>query len=125
MLSFAYFSWWYGDALVNFWQAIGIMTEKIFSFFSIKLLLRTLVDPWKRDAFYVENASLDIRLRIWFNNLISRFIGFIMRTFTILLGLAATVLFFVLLLALLFVWVMLPIVVLFLIFNGIRVIING
>lgn len=120
-----YFSWWYGEGLVNFWQAIGIMTEKIFSFFSIKLLLRTLFDPWKRDAYHVENASLDIRMRIWLNNLISRFIGFIIRIFTIFLGLAATILFFAFFLALLCTWVLLPIVVLFLIFNGVRVIING
>lgn len=120
-----YFSWWYGEGLVNFWLATGIMTEKIFSFFSIKLLLRTLFDPWKRDAYYVENASIDIRLKIWFNNLISRFIGFIIRLFTISLGLVATVLFFMFFLVLIFIWVLLPIVVLYLIFNGVRVIING
>jgi len=120
-----YFSWWYGEGLAKFWQATGIMTEKIFSFFSIKLLLRTLFDPWKRDAFYVENAAIDVRMKIWLNNLISRVIGFVIRLFTIFFGLTATMLFFAGLFAIMIFWVLLPLVIVFLIFNGLKVIFNG
>lgn len=120
-----YFSWWYGEGLVNFCQATGIMTEKIFSFFSIKLLLRTIFDPWKRDAYTIENASLQDKLKIWLNNLISRFIGFVIRFFTIILGLCATALFFLVMICLFVAWFLLPIIILYLIINGARTVLNA
>lgn len=120
-----YFSWWYGEGLVKFWQGIEVVTARIFAFFSIKDLSKTLFNPWKRDSFSVENASLDVRLRLWLDNMISRLIGAIMRSFIIILGLAATILFFSLALIVFVVWLGLPIVVFFLIINGVRVIING
>lgn len=122
---FTYFSWWYGDGLIRFWQAIQIMTEKVYSFFSITLLLRTIFDPWKRDAYYIENAAIDIRIKIWFNNLISRVIGFIIRLFTIFAGLVVTSVFFIFLIVILLGWVFLPIVVIFLIINGLKVMLNA
>lgn len=120
-----YFSWWYGQGLINFWQAILVMSEKIYSFFSVRILIRTLFDPWKRDAYGVQNASLQTRLRVMLDNLISRFIGFIIRLITILLGLATTLIFFLFLFLVLMVWMVLPIVVIFLVVNGIKGVVNG
>ena len=120
-----YFSWWYGEGLVGFWQAIEVMTAKIYNYFSISLLAKTLFSPWKRDSYSVENASLDVRLRIMLDNLISRFVGFILRSVLILFGLAVTIIFFAFFLAIIAAWFLLPIVILILIFNGARIMING
>ncbi len=120
-----YFSWWYGEALTNYLIAIKVMVGKVYSFFSIRVLIKTLFDPWKRDAYSVENASLQARMKIWLDNMISRLVGFAVRLFTVLLGLAAILLFFVLLLVGLLVWLAFPILVLGLIINGARIMING
>ena len=64
-------------------------------------------------------------MKIWLDNLISRFIGFVVRLFTVFLGLAAIILFFVLLFAIMIIWILMPLVVLALIINGARVMING
>ena len=120
-----YFSWWYGQGLVGFWRAIEVMTEKVFSFFSINLLLRTLFDPWKRDISHVENASLDIVFKIFLDNLVSRLIGAICRFFIIIIGLIITMIFFLVLLSVFFIWILLPIIAVFLIFNGARMVLNG
>lgn len=120
-----YISWWYGQGLLGFWQGILIMTEKIYSFFSIRTLVRTLFDPWKRDNYTVENASLETRMQILLNNLISRFIGFVIRLVTMLFGFMITAIFFIFILTVVLIWLMLPLVVLFLIINGLRVVIYG
>jgi hypothetical protein len=120
-----YFSWWYGEGLVKFWTAILVMTQKIFSFFSIKLLIRTIFDPWKRDAYTIENASLQDKLKLWLNNLISRFIGFVIRLFTIILGICATTLFFLVMILFFAAWFLLPIIILYLIINGVRTVLNA
>lgn len=120
-----YISWWYGEGLLGFWQGILIMTEKIYSFFSVRTLVRTLFDPWKRDNYSVENASLQTRTKVLLDNIVSRLVGFIIRLMTVLIGLSITTLFFAILMIILLVWILLPLVVLFLIFNGLRVVLNG
>jgi len=122
---FLYFSWWYGEGLVKLWQAIEVITAKVFASFSIGNLARTLFNPWKRDSYSVENASIDVRLRIWLDNAISRLIGALMRSVVILIGLGITILFFGFAIVLFIIWLSLPIVVIALIVNGVRVVING
>jgi len=120
-----YFSWWYGLGLESFWQAIKVITKKIYNSFSIGTLLKTLFAPWKRDVVMVENASLDMRFRILIENLIAILVGFMVRFFTILVGLFLTGFSFLVMFFLLIVWVIMPFLVFLLIINGIRQIIYG
>ena len=59
---------------------------KLFNYFSIDLLLKTLFLPWKRDEVDMTNMSLDDRLRVMLMNLISRLVGAVVRTGTIFVG---------------------------------------
>jgi hypothetical protein len=120
-----YFVWWYGQTPIFICQAIINITQKIFSSFSVVLLLKTLFDPWKRDVLAVENASLDVRFNLWLQNLVSRLVGFVVRFFTIIAGLISTAVVFIFLLAIFLVWLLMPIIIIFLIVNGIRMILNG
>jgi len=120
-----YLSWWYIEEPTLLWRAIIIITKKVFASFSVVLLLRTLFDPWKKDILSAENVSLDVRFKIWVNNLISRFIGFIVRLGTILVGLILTVLTFIILIIGFFLWLVMPMVIIIFFFNGIRMIFNG
>lgn len=119
-----YFSWWYGTELKFLWQAIGTMIAKIYSFFSISLLIKTLFDPWKRDVVSAENLSINDRFRLLIGNLVSRFVGFLIRFVTILIGLFFTLAFALLMIVFLVVWLFLPIIIILLIFNGTRIILN-
>ncbi len=63
--------------------------RKLFSFFSVDLLFRTLFLPWKRDEVDTTNMALDDKLRVYLMNLVSRLVGAVVRSFTILIGLLA------------------------------------
>ncbi len=55
---------------------------------SIPTLARTLFAPWKRDYDDASDQSLAGKMRVGFENLISRFVGLLIRVFTIFAGLA-------------------------------------
>jgi len=120
-----YFYWWYFEEPLILWKAARIITKKIFSEFSVPVLLRTLFDPWKRDVSFVENASLQELFNIWLGNFISRLVGFIMRTFTILIGFILTIISLFVLLVFMLAWFLMPIIIIFLIINGSTMVFNG
>lgn len=120
-----YFSWWYYDELLYLWRSIKIITKKFLSSFSIAVLLRTIFDPWKKDVVYLENPSLDARLKAMVNNLFSRCIGFVIRIFTIAIGLILTGIVFTLLISVFLVWLLMPVIIITLLVMGVRSIQNG
>jgi len=120
-----YLVWWYAQEPAYLWRAVNVTSNKILNLFSVPILIRTLFDPWKRDVTYVENASLDVRYKVWLNNLISRLVGFVVRLITALTGILFATLAFLVLAAFFLVWLALPIIIIFLLFNGLKTILNG
>lgn len=120
-----YFTWWYFDEPQYLWRSIIIITKKIYFGFSIGMLVSTLFDPWKKDVIYAENVSLDVRFRIMIDNLVSRFIGFVMRFFTVLIGLTSTGLSFIFLLVLFLSWLLMPAIIIALFILGLKAVNNG
>ena len=120
-----YFSWWYYDEPAYLWRCLTIVVKKVYASFSVGILLRTLFDPWKRDVYGAENPSLDMRFKIFLDNLISRFVGFTVRVFTIIIGLILTFMVLILLLGLFAVWLLMPVLIVGLLINGIRLVLNG
>lgn len=78
-----FFGWWYGEAFGRLLSFIKHFYAYIFDLFSVKISLRTLFAPWKRDQIYYENLSLQQQLQVWLLNLTSRFVGFWVKAFTI------------------------------------------
>lgn len=79
-------TWWYSGG----WrQRAALMAERIAQtsdYFSIGLLLRTLFSPFRQiSAGHIE-GSWNVQLRALFDQLISRVIGAIVRTFMVLFG---------------------------------------
>jgi hypothetical protein len=81
------FSWWYTSGLLDQLRRIKTMLVKVGDQFSIALLLKTLFQPFRQiDAGKVEGALGD-KIRAWFDKLISRFIGGLIRSTVMIIGL--------------------------------------
>ncbi len=79
-------SWWYGAGWrqrITFLQArlTGVM-----DFFSIDLLLRTLFSPFRQISAGQVQGPINVQLRAFFDQLISRLIGGAVRLFMIIFG---------------------------------------
>lgn len=115
----ALFLWWFRYVPGRIWEISTKTISKIYDFFSISLLLSTLTQPWKRDEIDSSNASLDVKLRIWMMNLVSIFVGFSIRSMTILFGLVTISLTSISAIVSLAIFCLLPIFSIFMIYKGI------
>lgn len=93
--------------------------HKVYDFFSIALLLRTLTQPWKRDEIDSSNLALDEKIRVLMMNLVSVFIGFTVRSITIFLGLMAIFLLAVFCLTFIVIFYLLPVFSILMIYLGV------
>jgi hypothetical protein len=80
-------SWWYGDGWRRQVKVIKSRLISSIDFFSIELLASTLFAPYKQISAGSVNGPIAIQIRAFFDNLISRIIGAIVRTGMILIGL--------------------------------------
>lgn len=107
--------WFYGDAILIIYQIVTTYCLKIFDIFSIPILARTLLDPWKRDIISTKKMSLDMRIQAFFWNIFSRIIGFFIRLVVLIFGLLILVIIFVLGILLLLIWILFPLITIYLI----------
>lgn len=114
-----FFGWWLVDQPIQLWGLTAKITHSVLIFFSIPVLIRTLFAPWKRDIYTPKNASLDIIFKTIIDNFISRLIGFIVRFFTIIVGLVATGVCFIVLIAMMIFWLCAPVIILFILYKGV------
>ncbi len=118
-LTIYFFKWWYGEAYGRVFKYIKAGYIYATDMFSIKICFATLFAPWKRDAISYEGLSLQQRFQVWTLNLASRFIGFLVKVFTI-----TAYLFFVAFLSfcsliVIVVWLMYPLLIALLIFRAV------
>jgi len=83
---FAFFSWWLVFVPSKIIYVSKKLLKKTYDFFSIDLLFRTILLPWKRDELDTTNMSLDQKLQVMIMNIVSRFVGAAVRGGTILIG---------------------------------------
>lgn len=84
--------WWYGAGWQ--WAMKRAIVERLLwvnETFSITALIRTLFAPFKQ-TYSKPGGSVDIRIHAFFDNVISRFVGFFARSFIILTGLLVGIL---------------------------------
>lgn len=80
-------SWWYGEGWVSQWRRIGRRFMGTLNFFSIGQLLETLFSPFRQiSANTASDGSFGGAVRAFFDQLISRIIGSIVRLITIMAG---------------------------------------
>ena len=82
-------SWWYGRGWIGQWARIAHRFALTLEFFSIGQLISTLFSPFRQiSAVSSGDGSFGSSLRGFFDQLISRIIGAIVRCFTIIAGVA-------------------------------------
>lgn len=91
-----FFSWWYGPGWKNAFFRITQRVDILAAEFSMGILVATLFEPWKQITSYAgPNAPIDIKFRIFFDNIFARIIGFIVRSAVLLFGAVMCLLLFI------------------------------
>lgn len=83
MIAAAFFTWWYGQGWALVFKNIQRRLRQTAQMFSVSILLRTLFAPWRRIITY-PGASLADHMRAMSDNLVSRFVGFMVRIFVLI-----------------------------------------
>jgi hypothetical protein len=83
----AFFRWWYVEGWFDQIKKVGSHLQSTSDSFSIGQLLSTLFSPFRQISAHDSGRSLDAKLAAFANRLISRFVGFFIRFFTIITGL--------------------------------------
>lgn len=86
MVIVGFLSWWYG---IGWWQrvrAVGQRLASTFDYFSIDLLIKTLFSPFRQISAGKVRGPIGVQMRAFFDRLISRIIGSIVRSFMIIIG---------------------------------------
>ncbi len=108
MLIVGLLSWWYG---AGWWQRIVAVKERIaglYDYFSIDLLLKTLFAPFRQISAGGVRGPLSVQLQAWFDRLISRIIGAVVRIGVIVIGSLALLLGAFVGLTMIIVWPLIP-----------------
>ncbi len=107
MLIIEFFSWWYTRGFARLASTLQARLKAIWYMFSIPILLKTLFAPWKRIQTD-SGKGIQNFFRAIVDNLVSRFVGFTIRLFTIVAGLVSMVAMLVVSLVILIIWPFLP-----------------
>lgn len=105
----AFVAWWYGAG----WRRRALFVRdrlaRVMDAFSIDLLLKTLFAPFRQISNDRVDGPIGMKIRAWFDKLISRMVGAVVRLLTIMVGII--VLFGTLFwgLAILAIWPVIPI----------------
>lgn len=104
-------SWWYGDGFVERFVALKRRLVGASNLFSVKLLLATLFSPYKQlGTGKPSRGTMADKLHAISDRLVSRMIGFAIRTITIVTGLLVIVVEAVLGILIAIVWLIAPMI---------------
>ena len=82
--------WWYVTGWLQTARRVITMTKSISRTFSMPLLVRTLIAPWRR-IVSIPGRSFDARIRAALDNFVSRCIGLVVRALVLLVASIATI----------------------------------
>ena len=117
-----YFQWHYTLAFIDIFHIWRNITNFLFNFFSIPILIRTFFSPWRRLHADRETEGFDLvdSLSTGLVNLIMRIVGALMRSMLIVIGLCAVVVAIVGGIIFFILWTVAPIIIVLLCAAGIH-----
>lgn len=124
-LKIMFLSWWYGEASAKLFNFLKHFFAYLFDLFSVKICLRTLFVPWKRDYISTEGLSIQDRFQVFLLNMVSRIVGAIIKTVTVITFCLVATGSLVLSGIIVIIWYLYPAVVISLLVFGIKLIIAG
>lgn len=101
-------SWWYG---AGWRQRVVILRERLaktVDYFSIDLLAKTLFAPFRQISAGRVNGPLGVKMQAFFDRLISRMIGMMIRSTMIVMGVGTIIVHSVLGLITVIMWAFIP-----------------
>ncbi len=101
-------SWWYTSGWLTLLQKVQARIRAVLGFFSVGLLAGSLFAPFRQISAGRVDGSLAVQLQAWGDRLFSRGIGFVVRSFLIILGLAVVIIVAVIGLVICLFWPLLP-----------------
>jgi len=115
-------SWQFFDVPKGIFKAWINFLKFNLNYFSILLLLKTLFSPWRRyRVSYGKGFDIGRYFSAFFSNLIFRTLGAILRSFLIFIGLLVEVFIIFVGLILFFLWLLLPVLLVWGLILGIQV----
>lgn len=112
------FVWWYGSGWLSAWRRIGEWTGGVEKAFSLGVLVSTLFAPW-RQIVALPGRSVDEKLRASIDNLVSRTIGFFVRSGVLFVALILLLLTALIGLVIAIAWPLIPLAFIYSIYRGI------
>lgn len=104
-----FLTWWYGPGWKNAFFRINQRIEILAGEFSMSILLKTLFEPWKQITSYRgPNAPFELIIRVWFDNVFARCVGFVIRSFVLVVGIISCAFMFVFGVVLAVLWPLVP-----------------
>ena len=114
-----YFIWHYGYALKDILELAQNFSWFFYHFFSLPLLAKTIFSPiWRLSERYKRGFDPQALFETLVVNLISRLVGFILRTILLLAGLLVELFLLLALIPALALWIFLPLLIPLLFFAG-------
>lgn len=113
-----YVKWHYSRGVKELYNVLENLQRFVFHFFSIKLLLRTLVSPWRRLHEDYDKTDIGNVFSSLLINSIMRIVGAVSRLIIIAVGLSASIALLLLSVLLLFAWLFFPLLVLAILSSG-------
>lgn len=123
-LNLLFLEWWYKEGYVNLTTYFRRFFAYLYDQFSISVCISTLFDVWRRDYQGGDNLSIQERFQAMIQNMVSRFIGFLVKFFTILVYLLFTAASFIFFVFFMIFWLLYPLVSLLLILLGLVYLFN-
>jgi hypothetical protein len=101
-------NWWYSDGWKARRRMSGRQLMDVAGFFSIGQLVSTLFSPFRQISAGRVNGPAGVQLRAFFDQLLSRIIGFVIRTLFIVAGLIVMAVLAIVEALIIFVWLLVP-----------------
>lgn len=110
MLVVGFLQWWYARGWLDLINKMFSMLRSLADSFSISLLLKTLFSPYKQISAYGSgNISFQAQISDFFDKLLSRVIGMILRLIIIFIGIITMLLYVVASSVTILLWPLLPV----------------
>lgn len=118
-------SWHYSEALKKIIRAFGNFLVFNFNYFSISILFKTLFSHWRKYRdFYPKGFDFKTYVRVFISNIVSRFLGSIVRIVAIAIGLIFEIFIFAGGAIVLAVWIFFPPILLLVFISGLELLLG-